>query len=122
MSTIGLAIVSRSLSRVGRTTCTGSAPIASSSTARVPTPGLTFCSASRCTSAELPDAVAAWPGGTAAVVALTMGLVAAGVLLWRFRRLRPLALAVLVGLVALFGGFGTWRVLRARPVPYLRSE
>lgn len=26
------------------------------------------------------------------------------------------------GLVALFGGFGTWRVLRARPVPYLRSE
>ena len=45
MSTIGLAIVSRSLSRVGRTTCTGSAPIARSSTARVPTPGLTFCSA-----------------------------------------------------------------------------
>jgi putative ABC transport system permease protein len=26
------------------------------------------------------------------------------------------------GLVALFGAFGTWRVLRARPVPYLRSE
>ena len=26
------------------------------------------------------------------------------------------------GLVALFGGFGTWRVLRAPPVPYLRSE
>jgi len=25
-------------------------------------------------------------------------------------------------LVAVFGGFGTWRVLRARPVPYLRSE
>ena len=25
-------------------------------------------------------------------------------------------------LVALFGGFGTWRVLRAPPVPYLRSE
>ena len=24
--------------------------------------------------------------------------------------------------IALFGGFGTWRVLRARPVPYLRSE
>ena len=45
MSTIGLAIVSRSLSRVGRTTCTGSAPIARSSNARVPTPGLTFCSA-----------------------------------------------------------------------------
>jgi len=25
-------------------------------------------------------------------------------------------------LVAVFGGVGTWRVLRARPVPYLRSE
>ena len=25
-------------------------------------------------------------------------------------------------LVALFGGFGTWRVLKARPVPYLRTE
>jgi putative ABC transport system permease protein len=25
-------------------------------------------------------------------------------------------------LVALFGGFGTWRVLAARPVPYLRTE
>jgi putative ABC transport system permease protein len=32
--------------------------------------------------------------------------------------------AVLIAavLVALFGGFGTWRVLRAPPVPYLRSE
>jgi putative ABC transport system permease protein len=27
-----------------------------------------------------------------------------------------------VVLVAIFGGFGTWRVLRARPVPYLRTE
>src|SRR3984885_14310467 len=45
MSTIGLAIVSRSFSRVGKTTCTGSAPITSSSTARIPTPGLIFCSA-----------------------------------------------------------------------------
>jgi putative ABC transport system permease protein len=25
-------------------------------------------------------------------------------------------------LVAIFGGYGTWRVLRAPPVPYLRSE
>jgi putative ABC transport system permease protein len=32
------------------------------------------------------------------------------------------ALLVAVALVALFGGFGTWRVLRAPPVPYLRSE
>ena len=45
MSTIGLAIVSRSLSRAGNTTCTTSAPIANNSTARVPTPALTRCSA-----------------------------------------------------------------------------
>ena len=32
------------------------------------------------------------------------------------------AMLVAIGLVALFGGFGTWRVLRAPPVPYLRSE
>jgi putative ABC transport system permease protein len=38
--------------------------------------------------------------------------------------LRAAAEATLVAavLVALFGGFGTWRVLRARPVPYLRTE
>ena len=34
------------------------------------------------------------------------------------QRLHLLAIA----LVALFGGFGTWRVLSAPPVPYLRSE
>jgi putative ABC transport system permease protein len=27
-----------------------------------------------------------------------------------------------IGLVAAFGGYGTWHVLRARPVPYLRSD
>jgi putative ABC transport system permease protein len=32
------------------------------------------------------------------------------------------ALLLAVVLVALFGGFGTWRVLKAPPVPYLRSE
>jgi putative ABC transport system permease protein len=32
------------------------------------------------------------------------------------------AMLVAGALVALFGGFGTWRVLRAPPVPYLRSE
>ncbi len=32
------------------------------------------------------------------------------------------AMLVAVVLVAVFGGFGTWRVLKARPVPYLRSE
>lgn len=33
-----------------------------------------------------------------------------------------LALAVSMGLVFLFGGAGTWAILRAPPVPYLRSE
>jgi putative ABC transport system permease protein len=32
------------------------------------------------------------------------------------------ALLAATALVAIFGGFGTWRVLKARPVPYLRSE
>jgi putative ABC transport system permease protein len=32
------------------------------------------------------------------------------------------AMLLATALVALFGGFGTWRVLSAPPVPYLRSE
>jgi putative ABC transport system permease protein len=32
------------------------------------------------------------------------------------------ALLLATVLVAVFGGYGTWRVLRVRPVPYLRSE
>ena len=32
------------------------------------------------------------------------------------------ALGVSLALVALIGGLGTWQVLRAPPVPYLRSE
>lgn len=32
------------------------------------------------------------------------------------------ALALALALVGLFGGYGTWRVLQARSVPYLRSE
>jgi putative ABC transport system permease protein len=32
------------------------------------------------------------------------------------------ALTVALGLIALFGGLGTWQVLRAPAVPYLRSE
>ena len=31
-------------------------------------------------------------------------------------------MALAVGMVALFGGYGTWRVLKAPSVPYLRSE
>jgi putative ABC transport system permease protein len=33
-----------------------------------------------------------------------------------------LALAVSIGLVFIFGGAGTWAILRAPPVPYLRTE
>jgi putative ABC transport system permease protein len=33
-----------------------------------------------------------------------------------------LAAVLAVGMVAVLGGFGTWRVLQAAPVPYLRSE
>ncbi len=32
------------------------------------------------------------------------------------------AIGIAVALVLVFGGFGTWQVLRARPVPYLKSE
>jgi putative ABC transport system permease protein len=32
------------------------------------------------------------------------------------------AVLAAISLVAVFGGLGTWRVLRARPVPYLRSD
>jgi putative ABC transport system permease protein len=32
------------------------------------------------------------------------------------------AILLAIALVALFGGYGTWRVLKAPPVPYLRSE
>ncbi len=32
------------------------------------------------------------------------------------------AMLLAIALVALFGGYGTWRVLKAPPVPYLRSE
>jgi putative ABC transport system permease protein len=32
------------------------------------------------------------------------------------------AMLLATGLVAVFGGYGTWRVLKAPPVPYLRSE
>jgi putative ABC transport system permease protein len=31
-------------------------------------------------------------------------------------------MALAVGMVALFGGYGTWRILKAPPVPYLRAE
>lgn len=32
------------------------------------------------------------------------------------------AIGIALGLILIFGGLGTWQVLRARPVPYLRSQ
>jgi len=32
------------------------------------------------------------------------------------------AVGIALGLILIFGGLGTWQVLRARPVPYLRSQ
>jgi putative ABC transport system permease protein len=65
-----------------------------------------------------------------AVFAVILGSLAAWVAVHRVMEIefafswRPVAeaLALAVGLVVLFGGLGTWAVLRARPVPYLRSE
>jgi competence protein ComEC len=51
--------------------------------------------------AALPDGASAWPAGTRGALLLTVLLLAAGLLLWRYRRVRALALAVLVGLVVL---------------------
>jgi putative ABC transport system permease protein len=65
-----------------------------------------------------------------AFIALLIGSLAAWLIVHRVMDIdftfsaRAAAEAILAAtvLVALFGGFGTWRVLKARPVPYLRSE
>ena len=65
-----------------------------------------------------------------AFIALLIGSLAAWITVARVMdvdftfSLRAAAEATLAAtvLVALFGGFGTWRVLKARPVPYLRTE
>jgi competence protein ComEC len=51
--------------------------------------------------AAIPDAAARWPAGTGGAVLLTGLLLTVGWLLWRYPRLRPLALAAVVGLVML---------------------
>ncbi len=68
--------------------------------------------------------------GFTALVAVLVGSIAAWITVRRVMDLefvfsasavmQALGLALL--LVGLFGGYGTWRVLQARPVPYLRSE
>ena len=51
--------------------------------------------------AAVPDAAAGWPAGTGGAVLLTVLFLLGAWALWRFGRLRPLALAALVGLVVL---------------------
>ena len=68
--------------------------------------------------------------GFTALVAVLVGSIAAYVTVKAVMDLEfvlaPAAVAQALGLalllVGLFGGYGTWRVLKARPVPYLRSE
>lgn len=69
-------------------------------------------------------------GAATALLAILFGSVAAWVALERVMDVRfsfsalavGLAISLAVGLVLVFGGLGTWQVLRARPVPYLRSQ
>jgi putative ABC transport system permease protein len=63
------------------------------------------------------------------VIATLVGGIAAWIVVTRVMKLEFTfgagavlqALGVALALVGLFGGLGTWRVLTARPVPYLRS-
>jgi putative ABC transport system permease protein len=69
-------------------------------------------------------------GTLTAFISLLLGTLAAWITVVRVMELQFVfsfaaaaqALLLALGLVALFGGFGTWRVLKARPVPYLRTE
>ncbi|TFV77344.1 ComEC/Rec2 family competence protein [Blastococcus sp. CT_GayMR20] len=65
--------------------------------------------------AALPDGAAGWPAGARGAVLLTVLLLAAGWVLWRFPRTRPLALAALVGLVAV--GWPLRQTVRGWPPP-----
>ncbi|SNS64269.1 competence protein ComEC [Geodermatophilus saharensis] len=53
------------------------------------------------TAAALPDGATGWPAGTRGALLLTAVVLVAGLVLCRYRRLRALALAVLLGLVVL---------------------
>jgi competence protein ComEC len=65
--------------------------------------------------AAVPDAAAGWPAGTLGAVLLTLLLLAAGWAVWRFARLRPLALAAVVGLVVV--GWPLRQTVRGWPPP-----
>jgi competence protein ComEC len=65
--------------------------------------------------AAVPDGATGWPAGTGGAVELTLLLLAGAGALWRFPRLRPLALAALVGLVVL--GWPLRQTVRGWPPP-----
>jgi competence protein ComEC len=65
--------------------------------------------------AALPDAATGWPAGTQGAVLLTVLLLAAGWALWRCPKLRPIALAALVGLVVV--GWPLRQTMRGWPPP-----
>jgi competence protein ComEC len=65
--------------------------------------------------AGLPDGTVAWPIGTAGAVLLACVVLVAGGVLWRFSRLRPLALAALIGLVVV--GWPLRQSVRGWPPP-----
>jgi competence protein ComEC len=65
--------------------------------------------------AQLPDAAPGWPAGLVGAALLTVLLAAAGWALWRFRRLRPLAVAALTGLVLV--GWPVRQTVRGWPLP-----
>jgi competence protein ComEC len=65
--------------------------------------------------ADVPDGAAGWPAGATGAVLLTVLLLVTGGALWRFRRLRPLALAAVLGLVVL--GWPLRQAVRGWPPP-----
>lgn len=65
--------------------------------------------------AQLPDAAPGWPAGLEGAVLLAAILLGGSWALWRFRRLRPLALAVLLGLVVI--GWPVRQAVRGWPPP-----
>ncbi|RBY85053.1 ComEC/Rec2 family competence protein [Blastococcus sp. TF02A-30] len=65
--------------------------------------------------AGLPDATAAWPAGVRGAAVLTVLLLGAGWALWRYRRLRVLAVAVLAGVVLV--GWPVRQGVRGWPPP-----
>ncbi|SOC52682.1 competence protein ComEC [Blastococcus aggregatus] len=65
--------------------------------------------------AQLPDAAPGWPAGVLGAALLAALLAGSGWALWRFRRLRPLALAALAGLVLV--GWPVRQAVRGWPPP-----